>query len=169
GGALVGGVAAVYGPLLLKRRERRHAEVDAKRQQTDDATAALIEARAKTRLWLDYLVSTVAQAAAGAPVDRDAFTAKLERLGEDAVNSCYRLEFFKDIDGLTSYHLYYSVGQSMRASTFAIETALASNAFAEGRVPNEVLDALMTAEQTRTWFRLVSAQLAAMRRAQPQQ
>ncbi|MGW3725364.1 hypothetical protein [Streptomyces sp. NPDC000851] len=167
GGALIGGVAGVYGPLLLKRKERHHIEADVKRQQSGDATMALIEARAKTRLWLDYLISTVAQATAGASVDRDAFAAKLERLGEDAVTSCYRLEFFREeIVGLTSYHLYYSVAESMRASALAIEKALASNAFAGGRVPNEVLNALMKAERNRTWFRLVSAQSAAASRSE---
>ncbi|MCF3105735.1 hypothetical protein IPZ58_29710 [Streptomyces roseoverticillatus] len=168
GGALIGGGAAILGPLLLKRKERHQAVADNKQEQADDAMKALIDARMKTRLWLDYLVSTVAQAAAGVPIDRDAFEARAEKLGKDAVRACYRLEYFdEEIVSVRSYHLYYQVIGAMRNSAVVIKMSLATGAIAEGHVPNEVMDVLTQAEQTRTWFRLASAHLTTIRASHP--
>ncbi|MFD8993524.1 hypothetical protein [Streptomyces abikoensis] len=169
GGALIAGGAAVWGPLLLKRKDQHQAVADGEKHQADEAMKALIDARAKTRLWLDYLVSTVAQAAAGVPIDQNAFETKAEKLGEAAVGACYHLEFFeKQIVSVGAYHLYYEAMGTMRTSAAVIKTALASGAVAEGHVPNEVMDVLTQAERTRAWFRLASAHLATIRAGHPQ-
>ena len=71
GGAVVGGAAAIYGPLLLRQKERR----DARRQHEGDRVAmlddqrlvALTVARVRTRNWYDFLLQTVSEALAGDP------------------------------------------------------------------------------------------------------
>ncbi|MBO0657112.1 hypothetical protein J1792_31625 [Streptomyces triculaminicus] len=153
GGALIGAGAVVYGPLFLKRREHHQAAADGKRQQADEAMKALIDARAKFRLWLDYLVSTVAQAAAGVPTDGDAFEARLEKLANDASRAGYHLEYFRSrVPRLVPDGAYFNVTRSLHGASIVIRTALATDSFSGGSVPAEVMDELLEAEQRRIWF-----------------
>ncbi|MFG2919750.1 hypothetical protein ACGF0D_43660 [Kitasatospora sp. NPDC048298] len=169
GGALIGGAAGVFGPLLLKRRERRELEADRvaerlalenerKWQLADDKLRYLTITRVRTRLWFDFLVQTVSRASAGEQIDIQAFHAERNRLAEDATDICYELARLRMTDHSGDPN---GVLQALRNASEMIYRALMVSEGASASAPSVVeiavaLDEVVTA---RSWFRLAIDQL----------
>ncbi|MFE4492445.1 hypothetical protein ACFRKD_08285 [Streptomyces niveus] len=151
GGAVTTAIAGVYGPSLLKRKERGQQELDGRRQVTDAAISALVDARLATRRWQDYLERVAARASAGNGVDLEDFTQESERLGDEAMRTCFTLSSH-GIRRVTTQDHRWVLGSLRRAST-VIHNALTSNAFVIGPWPDDVRAALDNAERNRVYFR----------------
>lgn len=166
GGAVVGGAAGVYGPLLLKRQERRDLEADrtlesliADRDMAAEVRverlAILTVARVKTRLWYDFLSQTANRASAGEPLDTQAFTAEQDRLSEEAMGACYALSAIRVSAGRDSH----GVLKSLRHASEVIYEALRRGEFHGAPMPSSVVDALEAVASARSWFRLTADRL----------
>ncbi|MFF0132023.1 hypothetical protein ACFYTG_41020 [Streptomyces mirabilis] len=163
GGALVGGAAGVYGPLLLKARERRQVEADRAterlalqedraRELADEKLLTLSVARVRTRLWYDFLVQTVTRVSTGEPVDIQTFHTEGSRLAGEAMDICYGLARLRmaGADGGDPN----GVLRALRNASEVVYTALRNEELTDAPTPAAVRDALDTAASARSWFRL---------------
>ncbi|MBC3844635.1 hypothetical protein GXW82_44005 [Streptacidiphilus sp. 4-A2] len=170
GGALIGGAAGVYGPLLLRRREARELEAEraaerlasAVERAQEEASARIVSlsaARVTTRLWFDFLVQTVNRASAGEQIDILAFHAEQRRLAEEATGFCY------DIARLRMADRWHGdpndILRSLRNASDVIYHALMTGERTGAWAPSVteiavVLDEVATA---RSWFRLAVERL----------
>ncbi|MFJ8126836.1 hypothetical protein ACIQ9M_34785 [Streptomyces californicus] len=151
GGAALTALAGVYGPSFLKRKERSQQELDGRRQVTDAAIRALVEARLATRRWQDYLEQVAASASTGSQVDPEDFSQESARLGDEAMRTCFALSAH-GIRRVTTQDHRWILGSLRRASA-RIHDALLGNAFITGSWPDAVLQALNEAERSRVFFR----------------
>ncbi|MFG2440869.1 hypothetical protein [Streptomyces sp. NPDC048508] len=151
GGAATTAIAGVYGPALLKRKDRRQQELDGMRQVTDAAIGALVDARLATRRWQDYLEQVAERASNGNGVTLQDFVRESERLGDEAMRTCFALSSH-GIRRVTTRDQRWVLG-SLRAASTAIHDALVSNAFVIGPWPDAVRTALDDAERGRVFFR----------------
>ncbi len=91
GGAAIAGLAAIYGPTRLHRRqaEQRTSEEQTRRKEAE--TARLLKMRTTGRAWVDALERTVQDLEAHRPVDVDRFDETMDRVGAEATEAGHAL------------------------------------------------------------------------------
>lgn len=159
-GAVVGATAAVYGPLVLKKKERQWQELAREDELYTTQVTALTLGRLKTRRWFDYLNLTVAMAVAGEQVDIKEFVETCHDHRSESFDSIYA-PVLQHVGGRS---MHYSVTALQRASD-TIAVIAGSRGFDGGQVPTSVTEALEAADIARTWFRTTIERLVATREA----
>ncbi|MFF3215747.1 hypothetical protein ACFYYB_34610 [Streptomyces sp. NPDC002886] len=159
-GAVVGATAAVYGPLVLKKKERHWQELAREDDLYTTRVTALTLGRLKTRRWFDYLNLTVALAVAGEHVDVKEFVATCHNHRSESFDSIYAPVLLH----VAGRRMHGSVDALQHASN-VITRAVLGRDFDGGQVPTEVADVLETADIARTWFREAIERLVAAREA----
>lgn len=91
GGAGIAGLATVYGPALLHRRqsEQRTSEEQTRRRETE--ITRLLKMRTTGRAWVDALERTVQDLEAHRPVDVDRFDESIDRVSAETTEAGHAL------------------------------------------------------------------------------
>lgn len=91
GGAGIAGLATVYGPALLHRRqsEQRTSEEQTRRREAE--ITRLLKMRTTGRAWVDALERTVQDLEAHRPVDVDRFDESIDRVRAEATEAGHAL------------------------------------------------------------------------------
>lgn len=84
GGAGVAGLAAVYGPLRLHRRQVEQKDAEKLALWREGETARLLLVRVTGRAWIDALERTVQDLEAGRPMDLERYDEVIVQVGSEA-------------------------------------------------------------------------------------
>ncbi|MFF7656146.1 hypothetical protein ACFZCY_41035 [Streptomyces sp. NPDC007983] len=91
GGAAVAGLAAVYGPLRLHRRQAEQKAKEEKARQSEIETARLLKMRTTGRAWIDALERVVQDLQAHHSVEVDRFDEIMVQLSREATEAGHAL------------------------------------------------------------------------------
>lgn len=91
GGAAVAGLAAVYGPLRLYRRQAEQKAKEEKARQSETETARLLKMRTTGRAWIDALERVVQDLQAHHSVEVDRFDEIMVQLSREATEAGHAL------------------------------------------------------------------------------
>ena len=91
GGAIVGAIAAIYGPSLLHKRQAEEKTQENKALKNDAAIIRLVALRVAGKAWLNALRRVADDLSAGRIMNLDAFDAEMNPLGEELDRSTYGL------------------------------------------------------------------------------
>ncbi|MFB7998836.1 hypothetical protein ACFC4G_39170 [Streptomyces sp. NPDC056002] len=147
-GAAIGAIGAVYGPLVLKKKERHWQEL----ARDDDLYTARITSltygRLRTRQWFDYLNLTVTLSTVGEQVDVKEFAETCHKHRSESHDAIYDPVLLR----VAARPMRHSVVALQNASDMIAQAVWRSD-FAGGQVPSEVTEALEAAATARSWFR----------------
>jgi hypothetical protein len=93
GAAIIAAFAAIFGPSLLHRLQRRAKYVDDAAVKNEAAIRRLVEFRTTGRSWLDALEIVAGDFGAGRAIGLDAFDNLMGPLRDGAVRSVYEMAF----------------------------------------------------------------------------
>ena len=93
GGAAIGALAAIYGPLRLHRKQTEQKTLDQQAEQAQEDIARLLKMRTTGRAWLDALERTVQELHAQRPVDLGRFDEMIIKLSADATEASHSLAY----------------------------------------------------------------------------
>ncbi|MFI0156464.1 hypothetical protein [Streptomyces lydicus] len=91
GGAAAAGLAAVYGPLRLHRRQAEQKAKEEKARQSERETARLLKMRTTGRAWIDALERVVQDLQAHHSVEVDRFDEIMVQLSREATEAGHAL------------------------------------------------------------------------------
>ncbi|MEV8406545.1 hypothetical protein AB0R12_12245 [Streptomyces niveus] len=93
GGAGVAGLAAVYGPLRLHRRQVKQKDAEKLALWREGETARLLLVRVTGRAWIDALERTVQDLEAGRPMDLERYDDVIAQVSTEAHKAGISLAF----------------------------------------------------------------------------